>query len=123
MDEWWEGAIKSCDAGTDAKRIRSLPFGEPGVDVDRKGSFGDIPVPPVMEEIVVVVHEEKLTPQERVQQRTVEHVSAPQFRKDAVGEGFWPRLNEGNTALASKLWSGSVLWKSQCPNTGKRASR
>ena len=47
--------------------------GELGVDVDRKGSFGDILVRSVMEEIVVVVQEEeKLIPQERVQQRTVE---------------------------------------------------
>ena len=39
----------------------------------------DIPVPPVMEEIVAVVQEEeKLVPQERVQQRSVEHVPMPQ---------------------------------------------
>ena len=50
-----------------------------------------------MEEIVVAV-QEKLIPQERVQQRTVEYVSAPQLRKEAVGVVL-PRLKE-LTALA-----------------------
>ena len=42
----------------------------------------DFPVPPVMEEIMAVVQgEEKLVPQERVQQRTVEHAPVPQILK------------------------------------------
>ena len=42
----------------------------------------DIPVSPVMEEIMAIVQEEeKLFPQERVQQPTVEHAPVPQIQK------------------------------------------
>ena len=57
MTEWSEGAVKSCNAGADfvleAHEVFSM--GDLPVDVNWKGSFGDIPVPPVMEEIVVVI--------------------------------------------------------------------
>ena len=46
----------------------------------------DVPVPLVMEEIMTVVQEEeKLVPQERVQQRTAENIEdIPQFREETV---------------------------------------
>ena len=46
----------------------------------------DVPVPLVMEEIMTVVQEEeKLVPQERVQQRTAENIEdTPQFREETV---------------------------------------
>ena len=122
-DLWSEGAIKSCNEDTDSKRIRSFLLGQPGFDVDRNGSFGDTPVPPVMEEIVVVVQEEKLIPKERVQQRTVEYVSAPQFRKEAVGVVLAPTAR-GQHWIGEQIveWE-RFFWTSQCPHTGKRASR
>ena len=59
-----------------------LSLGEPGVDVNRKGSHGDIPV---REEIIgVVQEEEKLFLQERMQQPTVEHAPVPQIREETV---------------------------------------
>ena len=85
MDEWSEGAIKSCNAGNDSKRIRSFLRGSLELTSTGTARLGDIIVPAVMEEIVVVAQDENMIPQERVQQRTVEYVSAPQFRKEAFG--------------------------------------
>ena len=48
----------------------------------------NIPVPPVMEEVVAVAQEVvKLVPQERVQQWTLMHVPVPQILEDSRGGG------------------------------------
>ena len=44
----------------------------------------DILVPPVMEEVVAVLQEEKLVPQERVQRPTVGHAPVPQILEETV---------------------------------------
>ena len=66
---------------------------EPGVGTNQKGSLGDIPVPPVMEEIMAVVQEEeKLIPQERVQQPTVERAPVPQILEETVEVALMERV-------------------------------
>ena len=77
-------------------------------------------MPPVMEEIVVAV-QEKLTPQERVQRRTVEYVSAPQLRKEAVGVVLAPTAR-GHHWIGLQIveWE-RFFWTSQCPKHRKES--
>ena len=72
-----------------------------------------------MEEIVVVVQEEKLIPQERVQQRTVDYVSAPQFRKEAVGVVLAPTAR-GHHWIAEQIVEWERLVDVPVPKTPER---
>ena len=103
----------------------------------------DIPAPPVMEEIMAVQEQEKLVPQGRVQQPTVEHAPVSQILAETVEvevvlaptervqrgpvdlpmphvleetvEVAWSLVNECNGGLLGKLW--------MCLNCRKRPSR
>ena len=75
-----------------------------------------------MEEIVVVVQEEKLIPQERVQQRTVDYVSAPQFRKEAVGVVLAPTAR-GHHWIGEQIVEWERLVDVPVPKTPERERR
>ena len=73
-----------------AEEALQVPVPQPVLAKRIKGrvadQMADIPVPPVMDEIMAVAQEEeeKLFPQERVQQATVEHVPVPQILEEIV---------------------------------------